>query len=263
MTQTEFSKREKEVIEHLLKGESNKQIAQNMGVSVRTVEFHLSKIYSRLEVHSRTEAIIKLNQRSLEEPASKNTSGVLGESTVARQDQRADNEGNQKQRRFPVKTILTVLLVVVSSVVYMRHSSSVVTGTETPVPISYKMENTPPPTPTPWDTPPSTPTPLRMENTPPPTPTPLRMENTPPPTSTRFKWRKTPRPTATPWDTPPPTPTPIDVTPILMCTPPPCPGNHFICDNPNGCPGGCGVTCLAPTSTPLGMEATSTPLPIP
>lgn len=53
-------------------------------------------------------------------------------------------------------------------------------------------------------------------------------------------------PTLTPL--PPLTPTQTE-TPILMCTPPPCPWNTFTCGNPNGCPGGCGTICLTPTPT--------------
>ena len=153
MTRQKFSKREKEVIEYLLKGKSNKEIAQEMGVSVRTVEFHLSNIYSRLDVHSRTEAVIKLTQRSPEKPASRNTSGVLRKSTVAKKDQRAENEGNQLQRRFPMKEILTALIVFFSSVINIHGDTFVVVGTATPDPISYEIEDTPPPTPTPfgWD----------------------------------------------------------------------------------------------------------------
>jgi DNA-binding NarL/FixJ family response regulator len=74
MTRQKFSTREKEVIEYLLKGKSNKEIAQGMGVSVRTVEFHLSNIYSQLDVHSRTEAVINLQEAG--GPASRNTGSV-------------------------------------------------------------------------------------------------------------------------------------------------------------------------------------------
>jgi DNA-binding CsgD family transcriptional regulator len=39
--QNQFSKREKQVIEYLIQGKSNKQIALALGISVRGVEFHL------------------------------------------------------------------------------------------------------------------------------------------------------------------------------------------------------------------------------
>ncbi|RPI89948.1 MAG: DNA-binding response regulator, partial [Chloroflexi bacterium] len=56
----QFSEREKHVIEFLIQGRSNKQIAHALGVSVRAVEFHLSNIYAKLGVSSRTEAALKL-----------------------------------------------------------------------------------------------------------------------------------------------------------------------------------------------------------
>ncbi len=50
---SQFSKREKEVIELLLQGKSNKQIALALGVSQNTVEYHLKNIYKKLQVNSR------------------------------------------------------------------------------------------------------------------------------------------------------------------------------------------------------------------
>jgi DNA-binding CsgD family transcriptional regulator len=57
-----FSNREIEVVALLLQGKSNKEIAHTLGVSNRTIEAHLSSIYSKLAVTSRTEAVIKLTQ---------------------------------------------------------------------------------------------------------------------------------------------------------------------------------------------------------
>jgi DNA-binding CsgD family transcriptional regulator len=59
---TELSKRELEVVELLLQGKSNKQIALMLDISDRTVEFHLKNIYAKLEVSSRAEAILKLGK---------------------------------------------------------------------------------------------------------------------------------------------------------------------------------------------------------
>jgi len=60
-----FGKREKEVISLLVQGKSNKQIAYALGISVRTVEYHLGKVYAKLNVASRTEAIIILSKSDL------------------------------------------------------------------------------------------------------------------------------------------------------------------------------------------------------
>lgn len=50
--------REREILELLAHGMSNKAIAAQLYLSVRTVEGHLANIYSRLDVHSRTEAML-------------------------------------------------------------------------------------------------------------------------------------------------------------------------------------------------------------
>jgi len=50
--------RERGVFDLLAQGLSNKAIASRLYLSVRTVEGHLANIYSRLGVHSRTEAML-------------------------------------------------------------------------------------------------------------------------------------------------------------------------------------------------------------
>ncbi len=50
--------REVEVLTLAARGKSNKEIAEKLSVSVRTVEAHLGHIFTKLDVGSRTEAII-------------------------------------------------------------------------------------------------------------------------------------------------------------------------------------------------------------
>jgi signal transduction histidine kinase/DNA-binding CsgD family transcriptional regulator len=54
----QLTPREMEVIQHLVDGLSNKEIAHSLTISPRTVNFHLDNIYSKLNVNSRTEAAI-------------------------------------------------------------------------------------------------------------------------------------------------------------------------------------------------------------
>jgi DNA-binding CsgD family transcriptional regulator len=56
----ELSRREREVVEQLLDGKSNKQIAAALSISERTVEFHLKNIYDKFLVGSRVELVLKL-----------------------------------------------------------------------------------------------------------------------------------------------------------------------------------------------------------
>ena len=55
---TELSKRERDVFSQLLLGKSNKQIAAVLEISRKTVEEHLTSIYAKIGVKSRTEAIL-------------------------------------------------------------------------------------------------------------------------------------------------------------------------------------------------------------
>jgi two-component system response regulator FixJ len=52
-----LSHRERQVLEHLLAGRLNKQIASDLGLSVRTVEVHRARMMKRLGVRHLSEAI--------------------------------------------------------------------------------------------------------------------------------------------------------------------------------------------------------------
>ena len=55
--ETELTERELEVLQSLVRGERNKEIALRLGVSERTVRAHLSAIYMKLNVDSRALAV--------------------------------------------------------------------------------------------------------------------------------------------------------------------------------------------------------------
>tara|TARA_R110000868_G_scaffold259361_1_gene517131 strand:+ start:34443 stop:34859 length:417 start_codon:yes stop_codon:yes gene_type:complete len=54
-----ISDREIEVLELVAQGLSNKEIAEKLFVSINTVKTHLSKLYEKLEVSRRTQAVEK------------------------------------------------------------------------------------------------------------------------------------------------------------------------------------------------------------
>ncbi|HSA98901.1 MAG TPA: helix-turn-helix transcriptional regulator, partial [Candidatus Nitrosotenuis sp.] len=89
----QLSNREWEVIKLLLQGKSNKMIASSLGISVRTVEFHLKNIDATFEVSSRIELILKLGNATGTFEIEK-----LGYSTVDRLAENTENRGGFNPR---------------------------------------------------------------------------------------------------------------------------------------------------------------------
>lgn len=59
--ETELSVRELDVLKQLSTGKSNQEISDELSVSVNTIRSHLQKIYDKLEVKNRTQAIKKVS----------------------------------------------------------------------------------------------------------------------------------------------------------------------------------------------------------
>ena len=66
--ETDLTERELEVLESLVRGERNKEIAIRLGVTERTVRAHLSTIYMKLNVDSRALAVVVAIERGLVPP---------------------------------------------------------------------------------------------------------------------------------------------------------------------------------------------------
>jgi DNA-binding NarL/FixJ family response regulator len=54
-----LSTREREILDQIISGRSNKEIASRLSVSVLTLRWHLKQIYKKLHVHSRIEVVLK------------------------------------------------------------------------------------------------------------------------------------------------------------------------------------------------------------
>jgi len=107
MSKETYSPREKEVIELLLQGKSNKQMALTLHVANRTVEFHLNNIYAKMGVTSRTEAVLKLSETGLRESTAVIDLGNVRESAVEKKYKAADNGSKSfSLRSIPMKNLL-------------------------------------------------------------------------------------------------------------------------------------------------------------
>jgi LuxR family transcriptional regulator, maltose regulon positive regulatory protein len=63
-----LSERELEVLRMIAEGHSNQEIAEKLFITVGSVKAHISHILSKLDVRSRTQAVIKAEQLYLLKP---------------------------------------------------------------------------------------------------------------------------------------------------------------------------------------------------
>ena len=65
----QLTKRERAMLEALAQGRQNKELAEDFGISVNTVKFHLSNLYEKLGVRNRSQAIAFFYASRLDHPA--------------------------------------------------------------------------------------------------------------------------------------------------------------------------------------------------
>lgn len=100
---SQLTKREWEVVKLLLQGKSNKLIASSLGISDRTVEFHLKNIYAKHHVNSRVELILKLGNTTGKVEIEK-----LGYSTVDSMGKTAENRDKFDSRMNWTKSLISI-----------------------------------------------------------------------------------------------------------------------------------------------------------
>ena len=61
--QTNLSRREQQIIDKILEGSPNKIIASELFISERTVKFHCSNIYRKLQIDNRATLILKMYKK--------------------------------------------------------------------------------------------------------------------------------------------------------------------------------------------------------
>jgi DNA-binding CsgD family transcriptional regulator len=175
MKDSQFSQREKDVIDLLIQGKSNKQIALTLHVAESTIEYHLKNIYQKLDVHSRTEAVLRLGKSIGADPP-----GELRESIVEIDRRDVDNDDKSFMlRRFPMKQkslviaglfVLIFSLVAVSILRRIPAQATAITPTNVMVPtVAPATDTAPAPTSTTEPT---------VTNTPEPTVTPILLPDT-------------------------------------------------------------------------------------
>ncbi len=68
-TSVKLTRREKEVLDGILRSLANKEIASELNLSERTVKFHVSSLLAKFKVHSRMELMREASQRAMKPAA--------------------------------------------------------------------------------------------------------------------------------------------------------------------------------------------------
>jgi DNA-binding NarL/FixJ family response regulator len=81
-TSVKLTRREKEVLDGVLRSLANKEIASELNLSERTVKFHVSSLLSKFKVHSRMELMREASQRAMKPSNTALGSPVPAQATI-------------------------------------------------------------------------------------------------------------------------------------------------------------------------------------
>jgi DNA-binding CsgD family transcriptional regulator/N-acetylneuraminic acid mutarotase len=143
----ELSKREQEVLELVVTGASNKEIAQQLVISVNTVKVHIRNIFEKLNVQSRTEATRLALQEKLVSGAPEESSVSDAEDSSSRTRSFLINTRNSAalqawQQYYLLGALLLATLIVIVPLVPRKTPKSIPN-----LPVIYTQPSTPTPPP--------------------------------------------------------------------------------------------------------------------
>ncbi len=100
-----LSAREREVLDLVVRGLSNKEIIGRPGITIEGVRWHLRNIYEKLQVHSRTEVLVKFRSDHNSNPSIfPKISGLTIQPFI--QIPRGANEGDVRKRLRKISQML-------------------------------------------------------------------------------------------------------------------------------------------------------------
>lgn len=120
---TTLTSRETEILALVAEGKSNKEIAADLFISVNTVKVHISNIFQKIEVSSRTEATLYAIEKGIA-----NLALPPGGQEFNKEDFKHENFLNEKtgllsKSHFPIAVLLIALLVTLSILLVTRYNT--------------------------------------------------------------------------------------------------------------------------------------------
>jgi len=136
MDNNPLSDREREILQLVSQGKSNKQIAADLFISVNTVKVHVSNIYQKIGVSSRTEATrYGIEHGIIESPASpSNSDALLSPSTTLADNNEINNwKVVVKKYLWVIIPLGIILIIYFSSLIASASTSSTPTTSVDPL----------------------------------------------------------------------------------------------------------------------------------
>ncbi len=126
---TTLTSRELEILALIAEGKSNKEVATELFISVNTVKVHVSNIFQKIEVSSRTEATLYAIEKGVANPAL-----PPGGQEIYKKDFKEDKFPIEKTSPlskpfFPIAVLLITLLIAISILLATRYNTPGESGT--------------------------------------------------------------------------------------------------------------------------------------
>ena len=132
---TSLTSRETEILALIAGGKTNKEIAAELFISINTVKVHVSNIFQKIEVSSRTEATLYAIEQGLVSPALPQDSQLMN--TEAVEEKPTPIKANNWT--LPLAGVLGILLIIILLFVLTRNQIPAEPGT--PLMVNFSFED--------------------------------------------------------------------------------------------------------------------------
>lgn len=139
MTESPLSSREIEILSLIAEGKSNKEVAESLSISVNTVKVHVSNIYQKIEISSRTEATLYAIENGIVSPALPPDLQPSDSKSFSNEDLKERESGLQDRIPLPILASFIVIILIIA--VYLLSSMQARSESEASLMVNFLSED--------------------------------------------------------------------------------------------------------------------------